>query len=89
MGEISPPALRLKVEEQKLCIFDDVIRERAEDEEQVPLIAYPRTKDGVDDYEFFTGKQLDTLVDGAAKVLMGMGVEPVVCSYLMGYMMKM
>lgn len=87
MGNVR--ALRPSVEESKPCIFDDVIRERAEDEEQVPLIAYPRTKDGVDDYEFFTGKQLNTLVDGAVKALIGMGVEPVVSRIVMKYMTKL
>lgn len=79
MGDINESILRPKAEESKPVIFDDVIRERAEDEDQVPLIAYPRTKDGVDDYEFFNGKQLHSLVDGAVKALMGMGLEPVVC----------
>lgn len=82
MGDISEPqrepALRPNVEENKLYTFDDVIRERAEDPEQVPLIAYPKTRDGVSDYEFFTGRELNRLVDGAAKALIGMGVEPVV-----------
>ncbi|KUJ18954.1 putative NRPS-like enzyme [Mollisia scopiformis] len=81
MGDISEPqdtpVLRAKLEEKKLYSFDDVIRERAEDLEQVPLIAYPKTTDGVDDYEFFTGKELNRLVDGAAKALIGMGVQPV------------
>ncbi|CZR55845.1 uncharacterized protein PAC_05733 [Phialocephala subalpina] len=80
MGDIGQqPALRPKAcaEEKKLYTFDDVIRERAEDLDQVPLIAYPRERDGVDDYEFFTGKELNRLVDGATKALIGMGVEPV------------
>ncbi|KAF8862994.1 putative NRPS-like enzyme [Acephala macrosclerotiorum] len=78
MGDIGQqPALRPKVEEKMLYTFDDVIRERAEDPDQAPLIAYPKTKDGVDDYEFFTGKKLNRLVDGAVKALIAMGVEPV------------
>ncbi|KAE8441859.1 hypothetical protein EG329_004214 [Mollisiaceae sp. DMI_Dod_QoI] len=87
MGDIAEsqyqPVLQPKIqeggpkEEKKLYTFDDVIRERAEDLEQVPLIAYPKTSDGVDDYEFFTGKELNRLVDGAAKALIGMGIQPV------------
>lgn len=84
MGDIGQqPTLRPKVEEKKLYTFDDVIRERAEYLDQVPLIAYPKTKDGVDDYEFFTGKELNRLVDGAAKALIGMGIEPVVSSLVL------
>lgn len=80
MGDAREPEPQTKMTEKRPppCIFDDVIRERAEDEEQVPLIAYPRTKDGIDDYEFFNGKQLNNMVDGAAKALMSLGVEPVV-----------
>ncbi len=93
MGDIAEsqyqPVLQPKIqeggpkEEKKLYTFDDVIRERAEDLEQVPLIAYPKTSDGVDDYEFFTGKELNRLVDGAAKALIGMGIQPVVRLFLL------
>lgn len=79
MGDMSEPVLRPRMEKEKPCIFDDVILERAEDEEQVPLIAYPKTKDGVDDYEFFTGRKINIMVDGAVKALMSIGVSPVVC----------
>lgn len=93
MGDISEPqsqsAAVVRSEEKKLYTFDDVIRERAEDSEQVPLIAYPKTKDGIDDYEFFTGKKLNTLVDGAAKALIQIGIEPVVRSYLLQFSSSM
>lgn len=83
MGDIGErPVLPPRVQEKKLYTFDDVIRERAEDLDQVPLVAYPKAKDGVDDYEFFTGKELNRLVDGAAKALIGLGVAPVVRLFL-------
>ena len=49
-------------------------------QDQSPLIAYPKTRNGVDDYEFITGAQLNRLVDGAAKALLAAGVEAVVCT---------
>jgi hypothetical protein len=67
-----PPVITLQT-------FDELLLERASDVDQVPLIAYPKTKHGVDDYEFFTGSQLDRLVDGAVKSLLEEGVEVVVC----------
>jgi hypothetical protein len=60
--------------------FDEVIRERGNDEDQNPLIAYPRSKQGITDYELFSGRQLDLLVDGAAKRLLEAGIEPLVRS---------
>jgi hypothetical protein len=51
------------------------------EEEQVPLLAYPVSRKSVDDYEFFTGAQLNRLVDGAAKALINVGFEPVVCKH--------
>jgi hypothetical protein len=79
MGDIAAqPVLK----PQTIYTFDEVIRERAGDEDQVPLVAYPKSKLGITDYEFFTGKQLDRLVDGAAKCLVQAGVKPLVCSSL-------
>ncbi|PMD33859.1 putative NRPS-like enzyme [Hyaloscypha variabilis F] len=60
---------------QTIYTFDQVIRERASDDDQSPLIAYPKSKLGVADYEVFTGKQLDRLVDGAAKALLEAGLR--------------
>lgn len=70
-GAHHAPAVNLK-------IFDELLLERAADSDQVPLIAYPKTKHGVDDYELFNGAQLNRLVDGAVKVLLAEGVESVV-----------
>ena len=49
---------------------------------QVPIIAYPKSKLGITDYEFFTGKQLDRLVDGAAKALINSGLRSLVRLFL-------
>ena len=64
--------------EPKFYTFDDVIRQRAVDLDQVPLVAYPKTKTGVTDYEHFTGAHLNRLIDGAAKALLNSGIEPIV-----------
>jgi hypothetical protein len=41
-------------------------------------LAYPKSKAGITDYEFFTSQKLNRLVDGAAKALIRLGVKPVV-----------
>lgn len=67
---------------QTIYTYDEVIRSRALDEDQVPLIAYPKSKLGITDYEFFTGKELDRLVDGAAKALINSGLRSLVRLFL-------
>ena len=60
----------------ELKVFDDILRHRAEDEEQVPILGYPRNDD-LSDYEKFTGKQLDKFVDAAVKHYIKIGLKPV------------
>jgi hypothetical protein len=67
------------VVEGGLQLLDDLIRQRAVDEDQTPLLAYPKSKLGITDYEFFTGRELNRLVDAAAKALIKRGIKPVVC----------
>ncbi|KAI1276494.1 putative NRPS-like enzyme [Xylaria sp. FL0933] len=76
MANISPEV----VEERKRqfgrpLMIDDLIRERAKDEHQVPILGYPRYKDKATDYELFTGKDLDRMVDEMCRVLMKAGLE--------------
>ncbi|TGJ85315.1 hypothetical protein E0Z10_g3446 [Xylaria hypoxylon] len=59
----------------KPWMLDDLIRERAKDEVQVPILGYPRYKEKATDYELFTGKELDRMVDEACRVLMRAGLE--------------
>ena len=75
MGDIGAQPMQ---KAKTIYTFDQVIRERGCDEDQSPLIGYPRSKLGVTDYELLTGKQLDRLVDGAAKALLRAGVRPLV-----------
>lgn len=60
-------------------MFDSILRQRGIDDPQAPLIAYPATQTGVSDYELFTGEHLNRLIDGACKVFLQRGFEPVVC----------
>jgi hypothetical protein len=64
--------------EAALFTYDQMIRQRAIDIDQTPLIAYPKSQYGVADYEAITGEQLNRFVDGGAKALMKAGLEPVV-----------
>jgi hypothetical protein len=64
--------------EEDLFTYDQMIRQRALDIDQTPLIAYPRSQYGVADYEAISGKQLNRFVDGGVKALIKAGLEPVV-----------
>jgi hypothetical protein len=78
MGDIG--ASQPVPESKMIYTFDDVIRQRAVDEDQSPLIAYPKSRFGITDFEVFSGRVLDRLVDGAAKALLSLGIRPLVSS---------
>lgn len=61
----------------ELKVLDDIIRHRAADEPPVPILGYPRYEHSVDNYELFTGKQLDQFVDAAVKYFISAGFWPV------------
>jgi hypothetical protein len=58
--------------------FDQLLQQRAVNSDQTPLIAYPKTRFGVSDYELVAGATLNRFVDGAAKALLDSGFPPVV-----------
>ncbi|RMJ25466.1 NRPS-like enzyme [Aspergillus sp. HF37] len=60
----------------ELKVLDDIIQHRAADDPPAPILAYPRTESSVDDFEYFTGKDLDRLIDGAVKRIIALGLEP-------------
>lgn len=60
----------------ELKVLDDIIRHRAADDPPAPILAYPRPGT-VADYEYFTGKDLDRLIDGAAWRYLSLGLNPV------------
>jgi hypothetical protein len=78
MGDIHHHETEGPLKPRTIYTFDDVILERADDVEQVPLIAYPKSRLGITDYELISGKLLNTLIDGAVKAYIRAGVQPVV-----------
>lgn len=61
----------------ELRVLDDIIRHRAADDPPAPILGYPKSEDTVNEYENFTGKELDQFVDGAVKYLLESGLKPV------------
>ncbi|KAK1142845.1 putative NRPS-like protein biosynthetic cluster [Aspergillus melleus] len=57
----------------ELKVLDDIIRHRAADDPPAPILAYPRPGT-VADYEYFTGRNLDRLIDGAARRYLSLGL---------------
>lgn len=62
--------------------LDQLLRQRAIDEDQTALFAFPRLRDGITDFEGISGAVLNRFVDGAAKCLIAEGFPPVVCVVL-------
>ncbi|KAL4946430.1 hypothetical protein BDV06DRAFT_182532 [Aspergillus oleicola] len=61
----------------RLDALDDLIRVRAADPIQEPILAYPKaSQDGTASYEYFTGEDLDCMVDQVVVKLMEMGTYP-------------
>ena len=61
----------------ELRVLDDIIQHRAADDPPAPILGYPKSEHRVDEYESFTGKQLDQLIDGAVKYFLESGLKPV------------
>lgn len=60
-----------------MILVDDLLRARARDEDQVPLLYFAEGERNVTDFEHFTGKDLDRFVDHAAKFYISKGLKPV------------
>lgn len=76
MANISAEVVEDRIREfGKPWMIDDLIRERAKDEVQAPILGYPKYKNSAGNYELFTGKDLDRMVDVACRVLMKAGLE--------------
>ncbi|KAF4760071.1 hypothetical protein HAV15_005922 [Penicillium sp. str.  len=58
-----------------LQVLDDLIRLRAADVVQYPILAYPRFDNGAASYEYYTGKQLDAMINQAVILLMDDGFK--------------
>jgi len=70
MGDAGP--------QEEILTFDQLLRLRAIVTQQTPILAYPKTKLGVSDYEFIAGEALNRFVDGAVKSLLNAGFQAVV-----------
>ena len=67
----------IPVEEEDIILSDDLLRLRAADKIQVPLLCFTKSERGTVDYEEFIGKDIDRFVDQAAKHYMRCGLQPV------------
>ncbi|CAG8129870.1 unnamed protein product [Penicillium olsonii] len=54
----------------QLHVLDDLIRLRAEDDIQTPILAYPSSNGEAASYTYYTGQQMDRMIDETAKRLM-------------------
>lgn len=78
MAHLSPQLVEERINKfGKLYLIDEIIRRRAQDEEQVPILGYPKYEDNAAVYEFFTGKDLDRMVDAACRALVAEGFKVV------------
>jgi hypothetical protein len=78
MSYVTPELVEERLERfGRLSLIDDIIRRRAQDEEQVPILGYPRYEDNAAEYEYFTGKDLDRMVDAACRALVEDGFKVV------------
>lgn len=55
--------------------IDDFLRIRAEEEPQVPILAYPRSELGLLDYDHFTARDLDRFGGNVARILTARGLH--------------
>ena len=60
-----------------MMIVDDLIRTRAQEEDQVCLLSFPKDERSVTDFEHFNAQDLDRFVDQAAKYYIEKGLEAV------------
>ncbi|KAL4757625.1 uncharacterized protein BDW70DRAFT_171160 [Aspergillus foveolatus] len=60
----------------RLNTLDDLIRLRAADATQDPILAYPKSHDAAVEYEYFTGEDLDCMIDHAVCGLVEVGFKP-------------
>lgn len=62
---------------EQLQVLDDLIRLRAADIVQDPILAYPRSANHAASYNYFSGQDLDDMINQAATRLMGFGFQTV------------
>lgn len=62
----------------QLHVLDDLIRLRASDIIQDPILAYPNSEKDAASYTFYTGQDLDEMINDAVTVLINYGFQPVI-----------
>lgn len=67
-----------ETDEGRIYTFDQLIRQRALDGDQTPVFAYPKSRNGVSDYEFINGLELNRLVHEGANTFVRAELIPVV-----------
>ncbi|KAK8101801.1 NRPS-like protein biosynthetic cluster [Apiospora kogelbergensis] len=76
MATISAEVVEARIKEYgRLWTIDDLIRVRAQDKIQSPILGYPRHASKPTDYEYFTGKDLDRMVDETCHLLVRAGFK--------------
>ncbi|KAK6834999.1 hypothetical protein PG987_009693 [Apiospora arundinis] len=76
MATISAEVVEARIKEYgRLWTIDDLIRVRARDKVQSPILGYPRYQSKPTDYEYFTGKNLDRMVDETCHLLVRDGLK--------------
>lgn len=66
----------------ELKVLDDIVRHRSQDDPPKPILGYPKFEHSVNEYELFTGKKLDLLVENAARKLLEAGLRSVSLPHL-------
>ncbi|KAI5290384.1 hypothetical protein KEM52_000470, partial [Ascosphaera acerosa] len=61
----------------RLLVLDDIIQFRKADAEQSPILAYPKNERSVAEFEYFTARDLDRMIDGNVKKFIELGLGPV------------
>lgn len=61
----------------QLHVLDDLIRLRAADYVQHPILAYPSSEKDAASYKYYTGRDLDEMIDQVVTVLVDSGFPPV------------
>lgn len=64
---------------------DDLIVSRSRDQDQTPLVAFPKSETTLTEFDHFTGKDLDSLAGRIAARLIELGLSPTVSDYLAGF----
>ncbi|EPE06928.1 nrps-like enzyme [Ophiostoma piceae UAMH 11346] len=76
MSNITPEVVAERIARFGKCYtIDDVVRLRAQDPEQTPILGIPRKKDDPADYEYFTGADLDRMIDESCRILVTKGLS--------------